>query len=471
MAQGRGRGGRLPRPTPFLTAHLEELWNLSTDAAAPSLTPVQLEMLRPLTSSSPLSNTMTFYSRGGGASPPRDVVEQRHRDRNIVYQGQQPRTEEEMDQREKEILRAIANAPTQDEKEAEFKRLMEEAKAEEALVSEYNSEAATFHQRAATSQRLADKHLRVACTIRQRAAQLFPDNRVIQEKLRTWMRFHTLAQEAKGRPPLGEVPMDVEDELAPVRLHQEQALRRYEVVPSGHPVKIAKTTEPTATIVRPQPQPPGEPQPSTSGGRVRPHVPLVHECSGEGTVRMKKRKDSPSSEQSSSSSDEDENRGAAGGRPQYLSLPDPVPVHVTDRAVAIALARANKLLAEPMRGVDPKKQLALSFEATVHGLQPKEARGKLARQLTIAAQRTTQAKEALSDMLDDCYPTDPTFKFLLPADRGVLARMKEKQALHYGVWLASLTPKATKKHGAGLIAAAIANLMAVELVDVTRYIH
>ena len=77
---------------------------------------------------------------------------------------------------------------------------------------------------------------------------------------------------------------------------------------------------------------------------------------------------------------------------------------------------------------------------------------------------------AVLSMLEQAYPEDPTFRFLVPSDRSVLASLKEKQLHSYAAWFLGHTPLLTPEFGRARITTAFANMLGVSLVPFDAYI-
>ena len=478
-ARGRGRGSQAPAPEE--QSLLESMWDVPTDAPTPSLTPIQLEFIRQQVFPRQASSPRFEYQRGGGPPTPPEVRAQRaasaQRSASAVLQHHvpEPKTDEEMAALEDEIMRKIAETPTTEELHARYNERIQTAKREDALSKEYENEAAHLHLRAEMSSRLADKHRRMALEIRQEAAKLLPEDKKVQKQLQIWETLQHAHQAAANRPPLSEVPMDVEDEFLSIRANapSTSTSSAEEFTPRRRPrERLSDLTDPSPSRGAKTPKPKVSATPSRTPTLPR----LVHECNNPdcgGNLRPH----SSSSVEPTSTSEEPEQemeltQATTTPRREDLRLPLPVAtmVHVTEGAMEQGLARAQRLTGEIVKGFDSKRPISATFEATPHGLQAKVPSGKLLRQIGLPAARTTQARAVFLTLLEDCYPTDPTYHFLIPADRSVLARMKEKQALSYGLWLVRLTEKIGEKHSGATIAATIADLMACSLEEVTKHL-
>ncbi len=149
--------------------------------------------------------------------------------------------------------------------------------------------------------------------------------------------------------------------------------------------------------------------------------------------------------------------------PPYIHSSRAQHVPVTDNAIEQAEIRANRLLHCHVKGVSGRKTLSETYEATPQGLKVKNNLIQLQRTLVVDEIRTNHGKDAYLSMLEDRSPTDPTLRFLVPADRAVLARMKDTQALAYAVWLLSHTPELPTAFDRGRVVAAVANMMGIDV--------
>jgi hypothetical protein len=129
---------------------------------------------------------------------------------------------------------------------------------------------------------------------------------------------------------------------------------------------------------------------------------------------------------------------------------------VIDRAIQ----RANRLLeCKPKKF---KKKLYETFYSTTEGIR---------NRTPATLQRTLETREAETDaglqnykqLLREAYPDDPTYEYLLPADRGVLARMKAGEALSYARWLLEQTPKLIPTYNRAQVIAALAHMMSIDI--------
>jgi hypothetical protein len=115
--------------------------------------------------------------------------------------------------------------------------------------------------------------------------------------------------------------------------------------------------------------------------------------------------------------------------------------------------------------------MAALFEATTQGLRYKNSLSELARNLpTGDHQGIIEGREAYLSMLEEINPTDPTYRFLLPADAGCVAMFKEKHALHYAQWMLGHTPRIVSAFGKARVITALAHMMAVGVVAMDQLV-
>ena len=162
--------------------------------------------------------------------------------------------------------------------------------------------------------------------------------------------------------------------------------------------------------------------------------------------------------------------GAIKHTPSIIHSKSDHHVPLTEDIIATALTRANRLLDTKIKGSSFKDRMSDHFEATTQGLQHKDSVANLLRTIATNDKHTTMGREAYLSMLEISYPSDPTFRFLLPATRGCIAMFKDKHALQYACWLLGHTPKLMVENGKARVVSALAHMLAVDVVTLEKMI-
>jgi hypothetical protein len=393
-------------------------------------------------------------SRRGASQPlPMPLTEPSTSTALVPYQPSLPAREDpqQFAERMSKLERDLNVPKEQRRMEREVKRkynsLVEKAESEERASRE-------MMERALQDVDAVTRHRARAIQFRSEAAALYPDDQRVQHQANMFNSYLLSQQPAMPLPPMLPVTSPPSSPVPFVSTHSStrQSTSTVTASPrrplSSYLTRAAST--PPLSIWRAQPK-----TSTPASGKASTYM-------GEVWQGWPKRPASPIHPPSDAEMESDPPRPLPTEAPKASSLAPPKhTAAVKDQAVQ----KANRLLECKPRKF--KKTLYELFYATQEGLTVR-TEAPLQRTLESREPETEAGRHNYLQLLRETFPDNPTYEYLVPRDRSVLARMQPREALSYACWLLQQTPQLIPSHNRARVIAALAHMMSV---DVTTLDH